>query len=711
MNEFKPKINFGAEGAPGGPSTENKVIQNGQEDLARLMGERAGIYPMEGSDVVELLLEAEIKEKGDVRELEVAIKETLAYKEGLKFGLAREIYFRKGNEERNEKGNEEESSVIYLQNLFTSVEGAISRPRSPYIEPALEEAIGRKIRESGRYESNQGGWRLRQKGKYKKINRERYLRGIELIPDEKIDANIDYSETQLKNCSEALPVLRRLENHIESRKIVDAAFIQRMVTCEDPQGATEIAKRYGTAISPDKGHWKAFFQEEATKESGWGKKVNKVFWRIVAFGLPDDVVKEIGMDEIPQDIRTNEEKPGENVGRNIYAGGFERTKQFKNWILCLLDDAEGDMDAVWAAWRVALLWEVPNELGLNIEIDEKTKEIKNWNIPFPPIGSSLSSFSAHLGAKREYEFGMKPDGSIDEGRADRFVSHSGLPMSLSVFPSLCKSFLHESVCKFSSNEIMRRKEQMEKLSKNLPIEKSDSYFSNMHEADKKHITLKYKKMKEDIDWILDKAKTEDGRNEMEKSKKTVEISLWEIGLFAQVGFESEDFPWMYIEESLEGEEAGEIAPGGFGSWLLRKTRSWAVIKDIRSRPSYSEIASPDYFNDESRLRNWSKVLGTLKTDPSQPGYIEPIDNPRAWWLAGILWYHTAGRGASCPLIKDKPYRDYRTTTRAEEIEPKRESAELRNSGHGDIFRHATNSGFLREIDIDWIKKGLKIKII
>jgi hypothetical protein len=692
MVEFKhgPNVNYDADSGAGGSSGGNKEEQERQAEQARLMGERAGIYPIEGSDIVELLVEVEIGEKGDTKELELVIKEALAYKEGLKFGPSREAYL--------DKEKEGQSSIIYLQNLFTSVEGATGRPRSPYIEPALEEAIGQKVRESGRYERNQGGWKIKQERRYGKINRARIVRGEKPLSDEQINLFIEPLENQLKNSIEARPELRRIENHIEARKIIDMAFLQRMGTCEDPEGSSDIAKRYGTAISPDKGHWRAFFQEKEKEELGWGKKVDKVFWRIVSFGLPNDVVKNIGLEDIPADIR-------KNVERNIYFTGFEQTKQFVNWIKYLLDGADGDMDAVWAAWRIALLWEVPNELGLNID----TKKNK-WNIPFPPIGSALHSFSAHVEAKRALEFGLRPDGSLDESRADRFISHSGLPMSLGKFPSLCRSFLHESECRFSLKEILKRKDQMEKLKDNLPKGEEDPYYSNMHDADIKHYVSRYKDMKEKIEEVIEKAKTKEGREELAESKDTINISLWEMGLFARIGFNSKDFPWMEIEESLEGEEAGEIAPGGFGSWLLRRSRSWSIIKDIRSRPSLSDIANPDFFNDSSRLRNWSKVLGPLKTNSSKPGYVEPWDNPRAWWLAGIIWYHRAGTGAKSLLTKEKPFIDYRTVSRAEEINPKGESAESRGPVLGDIFRHATNSGFLRNIDVLWIKKQLSIRL-
>jgi hypothetical protein len=700
MVEFKhvPNINYGPAKGGEGPPSGGKEDQERLAEQARLMGERAGIYPMEGSDIVELLTEVEIGENGDTKELESVAKETLAYKEGLRFGSSKEAYF--------DQGKGEQSSIIYLQNLFTSVEGATGRPRSPYIDPALEEAIGQKIRESSRYENNPGGWRIKQERRFGKVNRGRFLRGEDQLSDEGIGEFIEKQEMQLKNSIEARPALRGLENHIEARKIVDMAFLQRMGTCEDPVGATEISKRYGTAYSPDKGHWKAFFQDEEKDQAEWGEKVNKTFWRIVSFGLPDDVIKNIGLEEIPGDIR-------KNVERNIYFTGFEQTKQFENWIKYLLEGVDGDMDAVWAAWRVALLWEVPNELGLNIETgkDKEGREFKKkWNIPFPPIGSALHSFSAHVEAKRELEFGMKPDGSLDKSRADKFISHSGMPMSLGKFPSLCRSFLHESECRFSSKEIIKRKNQMRKLIDNLPKGADDAYYSNMHKADIKHYVSRYKDMKENIEEIFEKAKTEDGKNELENSNQTINISLWEIGLFSRTGFNSKDFPWMEIEESLEGEEAGEIAPGGFGSWLLRRSRAWSIIKDIRSRPSLSEIANPDFFNDENRTRNWSKVIGPLITNPSADGYIEPQDNPRAWWVAGLIWYHIAGTSTSCPIIKKEPFRDYRTVSRAEEVKAKRESAEARGPVLGDIFRHATNSGFLREIDVEWIKKNLDIKL-
>lgn len=700
MVEFKhgPNINYAKDDEAGGSFVENAVGGEG-EDKARLMGERAGIYPMEGSDIIELLTEAEIGEKGDTKELELAVKEALAYKEGLKFGFNEGAYF--------DEGKDRLSSIIFLQNIFTSVEGATDRPRSPYIEPALEEAIGQRVRESTRYESSPEGWRIKQERRFGKINRGLIARKEKPWKKEEIAVQIEPQKIQAERSIQARPALRRLENHIEARKIIDAAFIQRMNTCEDPQGSSEIAKRYGIAISPDKGHWRTFFQEGEDKELEWGKKVNTVFWRIVSFGLPDNIIKDTDFEETPPKIR-------EDVKRDIYSTGFEQTKQFASWIKYLLEGADGDMDAVWAAWRVALLWEVPNELGLNIEIGEGKdgkKFKKKWKIPFPPIGSALHSFSAHVEAKRALEFGLKPDGSLDNTRADRFISHSGLPMSLGKFPSLCRSFLHESECKFSSKEIIKRKEQMDKLINNLPKDAEDSYYSNMHEADIKYYVCRYKDMKKNIDDIFANAKTKEGREELIEEDIKVDISLWELGLFAGIGFNSEDFPWMKIEESLEGEEAGEIAPGGFGSWLLTRSRAWSLIKDIRSRPSLSDIANPDFFNDESRTRNWSKVLGVLKTNPSADGYVAAIDNPRAWWLAGLLWFHRGGGSATIKITRESVYKNHRTFSRREVFKQKEAGHVEGDRGVllGDILKHAEDSGFIRREDTQWILSELQIK--
>ena len=46
----------------------------------------------------------------------------------------------------------------------------------------------------------------------------------------------------------------------------------------------------------------------------------------------------------------------------------------------------------------------------------------------------------------------------------------------------------------------------------------------------------------------------------------------------------------------------------------------------------------------------------------------------------------------------------------QEIAPKGESAETKSPGLGDMFRHATNTGFLRGSDVQWIKKNLGINV-
>ncbi|PJE67454.1 hypothetical protein COU95_02410, partial [Candidatus Shapirobacteria bacterium CG10_big_fil_rev_8_21_14_0_10_40_9] len=52
----------------------------------RIFGERIGIYPMEGRDLVELINEAEVGKDGDVGEIASVIRQALALKEGLVFG-------------------------------------------------------------------------------------------------------------------------------------------------------------------------------------------------------------------------------------------------------------------------------------------------------------------------------------------------------------------------------------------------------------------------------------------------------------------------------------------------------------------------------------------------------------------------------------------------------------------------------------------------
>lgn len=590
------------------PRPEDKPKEPGPEAL------EARLYPMEEELFIDLLNVAEIGKGGDISEIVEVVQEALAFREGLTYGVADYDL----GWWRDDEGNINDV-ILKLQNDFTTVEEATSRPPAPYLGPAMRKAIRSRIQEV-KFEKRSGGlWNKMIRAKYPPVREDKY----DHLPvaDEQRQGLLDRDraerERKISNAREALErnaeaeePLMNLENHLDARRVLDFAFIQRMGTCETPVLAAELSNRdarYQPPTTPDKGHWQALFQGE------FGEGVNKVLREIVKVAYtPDGYVRE-GKENVP------------GIPQTVYVDGFEKTEDFQKWIKHLYDTAAGRMDVVWTAWRLALTWELVNEFG-----KEVTKKGR-YKLASPPLGNALFTWTTHLEEKRAMEFGLKADGT--RMQQEKYISHTGLPMSLGKFEPLCRSFLHNS-------RVGEGKE-----TKNLF----------------------------DIWW-------ED------------EVKL-------------ADLPWYQTEHLSPGVAPGELTPGSFGGWLLKRIRAFNVVSDIRSQPPLGGrdgVSAPDFF--AARIRNWGKVIGKIGRG------LPPEENPRAWWVAGIIWYHTGGTSTKSPITKSEPFRDYRTVARSEGVVRRGEAAEDRGVMIGDIFRHATNCGFLRKEDVDWIKKKLGITL-
>lgn len=596
MTEAPPEATQRPEGEPKEPGPE--VLE-------------ARLYPMEEELFIDLLNVAEIGEGGDISEIEEVVQEALAFREGLTYGV--EDYDLDNND-----------VVLKFQNDFTTVEEATARPSAPYLAPAMRRAIQSRVQEV-KFEKRSGElWDKMIRAKHPPVREDKYdhlpITGEQrqaILDRDRVERGrkIVNARKSLEKNAEAEESLMNLENHIDARRVLDVAFIQRMGTCELPTTAADLLSRdnrYQPPVTPDKGHWQALFQGE------FGEGVDKVLREIVRVAdTPDGYVRE-GEENVP------------GIPQTIYADGFEKTEDFKKWIKHLDETAGGRMDVVWAAWRLALTWELVNEFGKKVTKDGR------YQFAIPPLGNALFTWTAHLEEKRAMEFGLKADGT--RVQEERYISHSGLPMSLGKFPPLCKSFLHNS-------------------------------------------------------------RVGEGRD-----KKTLFDIWWKDG---EDGVKLADLPWHQTEHLPPGVAPGELAPGSYGGWLLKRFRAWSVVGDIRSRPDLGgrtddNMAHPDFF--VQKLRNWGKVIGKVGKG------LPPEENPRAWWVAGNLWYHTTGTKMKSPITQKEPFRDYRTVARDQGVVRRGESAEERGVMVGDIFRHATNCGFLRKEDVDWIKKQLGITL-
>ena len=669
---------------PGEEEARRRMPERGPiPEEVRIFGERIGIYPMEGRDLVELINEAEVGKDGDVGEIASVIRQALALKEGLVFGP----------EGENVYDLTDPAELVYLHNLFTTVESSTVRPNVFYLDAAIKEALGRRVREAERWHRDKEGWEKKlQRG----LNKLRMRENQRLLSEEEIANEIEKERRVMENTYKAVPKLLELQNQVDARGVVDHAFIQRMGTCEDPGSAGNLLRadrRYQPPTTPDKGHWAAFFQGE--KEGEFGYEVNRVFWETVKFGLDDRVIARLGLKPIPPEIRRN-------VPTSIYVYGFGSIPAFRDWLSRLLKSANNRMDIVWNAWKLACTWEITSELGI-----KTTKEGK-YKVAIPPIGNALLTWTAHTEEQRAAEFGLTKDNKRVEGQIGKYVTHSGLPMSLGKFPPLCQSFLHESKPRLSREDLEKLpKDVLVNLRKRLPSPGNPDY----KEYDRGE-RYNHRKLKQELEEVLR------GEVDPETGKpKKLEISLWDLGLYGGLSFADKKFPWFLTEEPEPGVAPGELTAGSFGGWLLKRSRcfsigpegSTGVLKDIRSRPDVRDLADPDFFG--KRVRVWDKVLGAVKNvPPNHEDYLPPEKNPRAWWVTGLIWYHTGGRSTKSPITEREPFREYRTVARPHEISRRGEAAEAREPTFGDMFRHALNCGFLRKEDVAWIQQKLKMSL-
>ena len=330
-------------------------------------------YPIAEKGIVENV------RKATVEELEVAVFNALAYKEGLELGP--DLY-----------DLDDPEVLAYLYNKMLTVEGTLDQPSSYYLDAAITEKIV--------------GLTVEIKDQARKEKRL-------LTHQEK----------------EKISKLTAVENHRQAREVVFTAFMQRMLTSGDAGEAADLA--IGKApyysrkppVAPDRKHWRAFFQGKR------GETINKVLCTMVDAGTPSS------------QLVKNDREPVKNVPSNIYALGFVSqevngrhltgTEIFKNWLNHMLETANGRMDIVWNAWQVFLMWEISSTLGFTIRINPDKRGQANYRqiiIGDPPLVSDLGTWILHTNARRALEWGVDADGK--RTRNSRYLTHSGYPLSI-----------------------------------------------------------------------------------------------------------------------------------------------------------------------------------------------------------------------------------------------------------------------------------------
>lgn len=654
---------------PQGPSFENDPFRGRltPESLSaqqREYFERAGGLPIGGERIIRKLRTVEVGEGGDTSKLEKVLFEALAFREGLEFGSKGPQYMFEPvvSNRTGQEVVEDPPKVGWLQSYFLTVENSTRKSSGvPYIDSAIDIAINDRIQRASDWRNDPGEWREDREVELKLQGRdEKQTREI-----------IEHEEQRLGNEYVAIPKLVELALHVQTRKVFDTAFTHRMMTCEDPASAAKLGIEIRSS-TPDGQHWKSLFT--GPEEGQFGFELNKVFEEIVKFGLEDDVIKALDMEPIPGDVE-------KFVPKDIYVKSFGDATAFGVWANHLLSKADGWMDVVSMAWRIGLVTETIDTLG-------ESKSEGRWALSFPPIGNSLMTFLGHLPQKREVE--LHPKG------VEKFISHSGLPISLQkwkdkegdlrdAIPDLCRGYFHESTVEFDKNRLDDEKwvGTVGRLLKNLPQKGRSDYDPS------------YRKLKADIE------ATKRGELDSQGKPLKVKIPLWDIWLYGRMSMADPDFPWHATDQPNTEAAPGELAPGSFGNWQLKRFRSFSVLGDIRSRPSLQELGDPDFF--VAKLRNWTKVLGNIGGD--EP----PEANPRAWWVLGVLHYHQGG-GGKTKIEKESSESSFRIRDAKQSLDWSPRGHAERNVSAGDVLYNAMNCGFLREIDAKWINKKLDVTL-
>jgi hypothetical protein len=661
--------------------------------------ERGGSVPIPGADIMEDLMTVEIGENNDTADLEEALRRAWAFREGLTLGPRGEAYNFKATEVSLKL--ETKTKVKKLQNLMTTVEGSVERPRADYVEVAIEEALDKRIREAQLYKDDPA----RYEAKIRKKLEDNYRIELTEIQVAKI------VKSKINNLAKdyvAIPKLTELSNHSKVRATFDRAFQDRMRTCEDPGKAAKLGGEYSTP-TPDGQHFETLFKGEGD----YGQKVNEVFEEMVKIALPEDVVTRLGMEPIPDDVR-------KFVPENVYGVGFDNATMFATWTEYMIKKADGRMDVVWGAWKLALTFEVIDDLGQSINAKGK------FALASPPLGNPLMTYLAHWNEKTTTEFGWNAKG--ERTQKEKFVAHSGLPLTFGRVPNLCEQYFIEAKVGFDQTYLDKpwMLNLINNAINNLPQEGDGDYESECFARQNY-----FDKLRGDLIAFRDRTKA--NHNGKLEDVNKINISLWDIWLYGRISFADKDFPWFATDQAeidpSNGElpTSGELPSGSVGMWYLTRGRCWGdkggVGNDLKSLPMLKDLGSPDFFT--SRVRTWAKVLGTVSDD------LPTEENVRMWWMLAVCAAHqtdinrdTSGiANLGTPKSRNKnlyasggnPILNetikYVLFADSERPGIQRVGMEQRGVSWAEIFGAATQCGFLRGKDVQFIRETLNIQDI
>lgn len=631
--------------------------------------ERGGGLPFEGEFYYLLLKRLEVGEGGDISDIVEASEKVMAYLEGLE-GANPSFLVEWDPKKADDISTRQ--ALVSLRNLFFTTEGASKRPNAPYVEIGLRETVEAPLVESDLWKNDHERHRRSRLRFFERLNEERLSNGRPEISDEVVSRIIEREEARLSNEYLARGRLLALLNHVEARGVVDFAFRQRMATCENPDQASKLGGEI-RATSPDGPSWEAFFHTE----SNFGSKVDEVFEEIVKFGLTREEVGALGMEDIPDEVRR---RVCGKTERGVYADGFKDNKAFAYWLKHLLNKADGRLDVVWAAWRVSLLWEIPEYLGVDVD-----PENSKYRLAAPPVGNALMGTLMHTLEKRRHELGINAKG--ERFQVEKFISHSGLPLTIEAFPNLCLDFLHETNITFSQDYLALQTDFGKKLREVLG-----------------NIRARAGIIPEGGLLLRDKSLSKKVQDFLDGKSKTIKLTLWDLRFLGDWRFSDSTFPWLISDQpESEDAEAGELPMGAFGAWLSKRSRAFSVwsskegqgIKDI---PRLDSLAAPEFYT--AALRNWTKLLGAVSE--STP----PEKNPRAWVLLAWLVYYRPGLSDDLASVeKEMGVRVGRASSATRWVAG---AGGDRNVTLGRILYAARESGWIREQDEKWIRRKLEV---
>lgn len=700
-----------------GPSLPGREIPNADEfarrrELAteRILRdtERSSSIPMEGQDIFDGLKRAEIGDNGDATELKKAIYRSRAYQEGLLDATSSVLTSFDPEKPHN---LDTRRALSYFKYKYLTVEGTSDRPNAPYLLIQEHSSVEGPLRRGEQWRADEEGYRERRRKDFEDINDARIYDGKTPLPENFINAVIDKDVARLANERLAAGELLSLRNFIEARETIDFAFRQRMSTCEDPGAAAKLGNEI-RAVSPDGPTWESFFNTE------YGEQVDQAFEEIAKFGIPESVVQRMGLTPIPTEVRKR--VCGVGVSEHgVYADGFNNSTAFAHWIKYLHGKFGNRMDVVNSGWKLSLVWETIEDLGLYENADGL------YVMAAPPLGNSLISQTSHTKEKRRYEFGLDKDGNrvsveigdLKEPQVEKFLSHSGLPLSIDAIPKLCSGFLKQTSIEFGQayfdmtgledkEFVTKMAEVLLKIKEHLPKNPNDPDYDKAYDKLSSKIE-KFLKRSIKKDKLGNPKLDKEGKPQYEV--KSVKVSLWDLRFYGGWKFSDKYFPWLISDQPQEKDsEAGELPSGAFGFWLLTRSRAASILstkegKGIKDIPRLEDMADPEFFR--GILRNWTKVLKTING-------VKPADNPRAHQLLTWLHYYKPG-----PLDGDTPatrrvpcakkYRSLSTRYVPREI-PMPGS---RDVALGVVLSAATEATWIRPSDADWIQEELGDKVV